>query len=281
MTMASISPLVSVIITTKNNEATLDACLRSIKKQSYSNIELIVVDNNSSDKTKNIAHNYTELVYDKGPERSAQRNYAVQKASGKYILVVDSDMELAIEVVSDCIVEIDDATQAIIIPEESFGKGFWSECKALERSFYVGIDWIEAPRFFTKSLYEKVGGYDENMVGGEDWDLCSRIRQQTNVGRIKSYIRHNEGHLKLSEIIQSRKYYARGFKQHYDKPKVDGQKSGIVQAVSVFKLLLSRPRKLFKKPTIGGGVLITKFLEFGTIAYFMYIKRPTRMDSGE
>ena len=63
-------PLVSVVITTKNEEKNIDNCLESIKLQTYpqDRIEIIVVDNNSSDKTKEIARRYTNNVLNCGPE---------------------------------------------------------------------------------------------------------------------------------------------------------------------------------------------------------------------
>ena len=153
------TPLISVIVTTRNNHQTLDACLRSIAAQSYGNIELIVVDNNSSDDTKDIAKRYTKLVFDKGPERSAQRNFAVAKASGDYVCIIDSDMELSEDVIASCVETVTEHKYgAVIIPEESFGEGFWAQCKKLERSFYVGVDWIEAARFFDKKIYHQAGG---------------------------------------------------------------------------------------------------------------------------
>src|SRR5687767_12224398 len=147
------NPLVSIIVTTYNNHATLDACLASILAQDYPRKELIVVDNYSTDDTKEIAQKYTGMVFDKGPERSAQRNYAVEQARGTYVVIVDSDMELSPHVVSACVEAAKEqpALGGIIIPEESFGQGFWAQCKRLERSFYVGVDWIEAARFFDKA----------------------------------------------------------------------------------------------------------------------------------
>lgn len=50
-------PLVSIIIPTRNSAQFLGACLTSIINQTYKNIEMIVVDNNSTDKTKEIAKN--------------------------------------------------------------------------------------------------------------------------------------------------------------------------------------------------------------------------------
>lgn len=51
------NPLVSVIIPTQNSFKTLEKCLKSVKNQSYKNVEIIVVDNNSTDNTKEIAKN--------------------------------------------------------------------------------------------------------------------------------------------------------------------------------------------------------------------------------
>lgn len=266
--MDQTSPLVSVIVTTKNNASTIEACLKSIAAQTYSNIEIIVVDNNSTDRTTDIAKMYTDHVYSKGPERSAQRNYAVTKSSGDYVLIIDSDMDVNPAVVSECAAAVTEKFQAVIIPEESFGEGFWAQCKALERSFYVGVDWIEAPRFFAKDLYTSVGGYDEAMSGGEDWDLRHRISSKTSIAHISAIIRHNEGHLTLKEIITSRKYYAKGFQQQYDKPRVEGQKSGAAQAMGTFTLFFSQPGKLFAHPIRGIGMLFMKVVEFGTIGIF-------------
>src|SRR5262245_48197635 len=98
--------LVSVIVTTKNNTATLDDCLKSIvKQQSYRPIELIVVDNFSTDDTQEIAKKYTSNVFVKGPERSTQRNYGVKKAKGEYVMIIDSDMNLSPKVIEQCVKE--------------------------------------------------------------------------------------------------------------------------------------------------------------------------------
>ena len=78
-------PLVSIIVTTKNEEKNIENCLKSVKNQNYpqNKIEIIVVDNNSIDKTKQIALRYTDKVYNFGPERSAQRNFGVEKSKWK------------------------------------------------------------------------------------------------------------------------------------------------------------------------------------------------------
>ncbi len=201
------NPLISIIVPTRNSQLFLGNCLRSIKNQSYKNIEIIVVDNNSTDKTVEIAKKYTKLVFNRGPERSAQRNYGALKSKGNFLLFIDSDMELSKNVVADCVLlshkskVIGQALGGIIIPEESFGVGFWAQCKALERTFYEGVDWIEAARFFSKETFKEFRGYDEKQTGTEDFDLPQRIKNrygENSMRRIESLIYHNEGKLSLS-----------------------------------------------------------------------------------
>ena len=86
---------VSVVIATKDEEKNIGRLLESIKKQTYCSWEIIVVDNSSSDGTVKLARKYTRAVYNCGPERSAQRNFGVDKSLGKYVLILDADMELS------------------------------------------------------------------------------------------------------------------------------------------------------------------------------------------
>lgn len=258
-------PLVSVIVPTFNSSPFLDACLRSIKNQSYENIELIVVDNNSRDNTKEIARSYTEKVFNCGPERSAQRNYGVSKSVGTCVAIIDSDMVLAPDVVQSCIEEMEKnpSLQGIVIPEESFGDGWWSQCKKLERSFYIGIGWMEAARFFTRQAYERTGGYNESMVSGEDWDLSQRIGRIGKIGRVDSYIYHNEGRISLLKTIKKKYYYAQKFSHYVSVNQGEikiAQQTGII---SRYLLFFSSPGKLFSNPFLGLSMIFMKTCEFG------------------
>src|SRR3989344_5032913 len=97
------NPRVSVIITTKNEQEVISDILESIKKQTYKNYEIILVDNYSSDKTIKIAKGYTKKVFTKGPERSAQRNFGVEKARGEYVFILDADMVLTKKVLEEAV----------------------------------------------------------------------------------------------------------------------------------------------------------------------------------
>jgi glycosyltransferase involved in cell wall biosynthesis len=210
-------PLVSVIIPTYNSSRTLERCLKSIKDQTYPNIELIVVDNNSKDKTKEIARKFTDKVYNKGPERSAQRNYGVKRSKGEYVLVHDSDIYFNPNTIQECVDTIEAGPYgALILPEKSIGEGYWVKVKAFERSFYVGNDYIEAARFFPRDIYTQLGGYDENLTGPEDWDLTVRIRELgLSIGRTQSFLKHDEGRIDLFGSSKKKKYYAKDMFSKY------------------------------------------------------------------
>ncbi|MGZ3744083.1 MAG: glycosyltransferase family 2 protein [Pseudobdellovibrionaceae bacterium] len=258
-------PLVSVIVPTFNSSLFLDACLRSIKEQSYEDIELIVVDNNSQDNTKEIAQRYTEKVFNCGPERSAQRNYGVAKSAGEYVAIIDSDMELSKDVIKSCFAEIEHKPDvlALVIPEESFGEGWWASCKKLERSFYVGVEWMEAARFFRKQAYTEVGGYNESMVSGEDWDLSQRVGRLGKLSRIDDHIYHNEGKISLLKTIKKKYYYAQKFARYVCSNKSEEKLNKQTGILTRYSLFFSKPRKLFSNPFLGFSMVFMKTCEFG------------------
>lgn len=257
--------LVSVIITTRNSASTLRNCLESLKKQRHSALEIIVVDRNSQDSTKDIARAYTDSVFNKEPERCAQRNYGLEKANGSYVFFIDSDMELSPGVVEEAVETLGDHPEAggVIIPEESFGVGFWSQCKKLERSFYVGIDWMEAARFFKREDIVAIGGYDESLVSGEDWDLSQRAAKKGPLLRISSFIYHNEGKISLLKTISKKYYYAGKITGYTGKREHAEAQAKQTSVLSRYKLFLSDPFKLFRHPLLGAGMLFMKTCEFG------------------
>lgn len=214
-------PLVSLVITTRNEEKHIANCLESIKAQTYpeAKIEIIVVDNNSTDRTKEIAMEYTDKVYNKGPERSAQRNFGVHQARGKYILYLDADMILSPDVIKECVVKCDkENVDALYIPEKITGEGFWIKVRNFERSFYNATP-IDCVRFIKRDLFEEVGGFDESLTGPEDWDLDRRIRAGTKrkFDIINAPIYHNEADFNLVEYVKGKNYYIRDIDKYKRK----------------------------------------------------------------
>lgn len=211
------APLVSVIVTTKDEEEHIERCLQAVKDQSYDETELIVVDNDSTDSTKEIALRHADEVYDKGPERSAQRNHGVEKSEGKYVMYLDADMRLSEEVVKQCVEKCEtEGKDALFVPEQIVGEGFWVKVRDFERSFYDATP-IDCVRFIRKSLFQEVGGFDEDLTGPEDWDLDRRIREEGEVDIIDAPLYHDEGRFSFREYLSGKEYYMQDFDKYVEK----------------------------------------------------------------
>ena len=192
-------PFVSLVITTKNEEKNIGNCLESIRWQTHPQnlLEVIVVDNNSSDKTKEVAGKYTDKVFNFGPERSAQRNYGMKMARGKYLMYLDADMILSPTVIEKAVEKLSPVSNiqcpvstippvALYIPEVILGNSYWSKVRRFERSFYDGTV-IDCARFVKKDIFEQTGGFDLNMTGPEDWDFDKKVRKIGSVEVLDKY----------------------------------------------------------------------------------------------
>jgi len=171
-------PLVSVIIPTKNSARTLDKCLKSVQDQTYPNIEIILVDNNSTDNTKEIAKRYTNKVYNKGPERSAQTNYGVKKCSGEYVYKIDSDFVLEKEVVAQCIQKIKEGYDAVVVHNSPDTSVSWiAKVRKFEVDMYKYDITHSSARFVRKEVYQAINGFNEQITAGEDYDFQNKLNR--------------------------------------------------------------------------------------------------------
>ncbi len=262
------SLLVSIIITTKNEEVHLPHLLDSITKQTYKYIETIVVDNASMDGTVRIAKQFKALVWNKGPERSDQRNFGMKKAKGDYVLFLDADMILTPSVVKECIDTIHEL-RALVIPERSIGQGFWTRCKIMERMCYEGVDWIESARFFKKNIVLQIGGYNTKLTGPEDFELPQRIKFKYGsecIGRIKSYILHDEGKISLAKLFAKKYYYGRKMRRYRAVSESKAYFAKQTNPFNRFALFFRRWDLLVKDPIHAAGMVVLKLMEMAALA---------------
>jgi glycosyltransferase involved in cell wall biosynthesis len=269
-------PTVTVAIATHNSKRTIEKCLKSIKTQSYPNIDIVVVDSLYYDKKKQveckkIIKKYARYFQD-GPERSIQRNRGIKEGKGKYILIIDQDMYLTPKVVEECYEHMmKNNNIAITIPEISIGKGFWTECVALERyvTTYLETSLNECCRFFKKSDALKIGGYDPKIVGVEDSDFHYRIAKLGRIGKIKSHINHDEGKTKFWQRVKKKYYYSSAFRMYLKKyPHI------ATNQFFPFKKAYLKHWKLFaKNPLVTGGIVLLRSAEIGAGIFGLIFKK--------
>jgi glycosyltransferase involved in cell wall biosynthesis len=126
------APLVSVIIPTYNSARTLPMALRSIKRQTYPSVEIIVVDRYSRDGTPYVASRFGAHVIQADTERAEAKNIGLKAAKGQHVLFLDSDMELTPTVIQVCVrlMEGNSAIGAVIIHEITVGNSLVAKIRS-------------------------------------------------------------------------------------------------------------------------------------------------------
>lgn len=267
-------PLISVVIATYRSEETIENCIKSILNQTYPNVEIIIVDAKNYDKKekeqcRKIIARYKVRYFEDGPERSIQRNRGIKEAKGEYILLLDQDMYLTKDVIYDCFTTIKKGFVALLIPEISIGKGYWSQCVALERyiSTYLETGLNECCRFFRKNDALKIEGYDPEIVGAEDSDFHYRMKELGKIGKIKSIIYHDEGRTRVLERIMKKYYYSKAFRLYVKRyPTI------AINQFSPLKLAyLNHLDLLFQHPVLLSGIIFFRGGEVlaGTLGLFI------------
>ncbi len=88
------APLVSFCIPTKNRERTIASCLQSIRAQDYPRLEIIVIDNGSTDRTAEIARRYADVVEQSDQPLGAVRQRSIELSRGAILAMFDDDIIL-------------------------------------------------------------------------------------------------------------------------------------------------------------------------------------------
>lgn len=115
------SPLISVIVPVYNVESYLDACLNSIKQQTYQNLEIIVVEDCSTDSSSivlqpHLTDERVKLIqHAKNSGLSAARNTGIDAATGEYIMFVDSDDIIDLNLVQSCLLAAQESDADVVL----------------------------------------------------------------------------------------------------------------------------------------------------------------------
>ena len=177
--------ILSIIIPTYNEEEYLPILLKSIKKQSFENYEIIVADANSTDRTREIAKEYGCVVVDGGLP-AVGRNNGAKVAKGEYLLFLDSDLELTDDYLRDALYEFRmerlgiAITQMLPMSHNVDDKIFHD----FANYFMIGVEKIKPHGagcygiIVRKELHDECGGFDESLTFGEDTDYIERLAKK-------------------------------------------------------------------------------------------------------
>lgn len=176
-------PLVSVIIPVYNKEQTIERCLASLCRQTYGNIEILVVNDGSRDHTKEVLNRYKRkdgrihIIDKKNTGVSDSRNRGIRQANGKYIQFVDGDDWLTADAVEQCVeiaeryrVDMIVSDYYRVVGRNIYKKGHRKEEGLVSRKEYAAC-MMEAPaNFYYGVLWNKF--FRADIIKREDLN-CS------------------------------------------------------------------------------------------------------------
>jgi glycosyltransferase involved in cell wall biosynthesis len=184
---------VSVIIPTYNEEKMIGECLESLGKQTYKDIEVIVIDDGSTDTTSQLLRGAGKTgqvkVFSQGHKGAgAARNLGASKASGEILVFVDADMTFDKDFITKLIQPIvTGRTNGTFSKEEyvSNWDNVWARCWNLNQGWepkrrhpkgYPNKQKVF--RAILRSEFETVGGFDPKFGYMDDWSLSRKLKYQ-------------------------------------------------------------------------------------------------------
>jgi glycosyltransferase involved in cell wall biosynthesis len=180
-------PLVSIIIPCYNGERYLPQAIESALGQDYPRIEVIVVDDGSTDRSSTIAHRYpVRYIHQQNRGLSGARNSGIRSSRGIYLAFLDADDRLRSEAISagvrslechpDCAMAVGD--HVFVSDDGSHLTGSGKDClsafhyEALLKSNFVEVT---SSALFRRSVLDRVGHFNTKLRVAEDYDLYLRI----------------------------------------------------------------------------------------------------------
>lgn len=182
--------LVSVIIPVYNNEKYITRCINSVLSQTYRNIEVILIDDGSSDNSGLFCDEFSKkdnrikVIHQKNQGVSVARNVGIVISKGKYIIFVDSDDYISPNLIEKCVESATDDTDIIMFDyiEDYGSKQINKELNNLYccnyESIIDGIMWDKIPsypwnKFYKRELWSDIK-YPEN-INFEDLAVMPKI----------------------------------------------------------------------------------------------------------
>ncbi len=211
--------LVSIIIPCYNQGIYLDDSVNSALAQTHQNIEIIIINDGSTDSyTNELLKNYhkpkTKVITTKNNGLAEARNVGIRNASGIYILPLDADDKIAPEYCEKAVRVIESDPKVGIVHGETQNFGADTNIRkdppySLEAMLRRNI--ILCSSLYRREDWEKVGGYNKNMkYGGEDWDFWLSLielgRKVYKIPEIMFYYRIRPG--SMARSIDEQKFRA-------------------------------------------------------------------------
>ena len=189
-------PLISIIIPTYNREKTIGRAIKSAVFQTYPNLEIIVVDDGSTDNSKNAVKQLKDkriayVSHKTNLGASAGRNTGVEKARGEYIAFLDSDDRWMLNKLEKQMAVFQKKTSTGVVYCRYYivkGKrkeiSSWPEISKyngkLHEELLIGNFITSSSALLKKKILEKSAGFDTKLPAYQDWEFFLRVSKYAN-----------------------------------------------------------------------------------------------------
>lgn len=212
------SRLVSLIITVYNRQQYLAATIESILAQTFTDFELIIWDDGSTDNTLAIATNYAQrdsrikVFSDSNEGQGKALVKAIEQARGKYLGTVDSDDLLHPEALAKTSTVLESNsnlgmvyTDHVVIDAAGIEQGLGTRCSIPYSKERLLIDFMTFHfRLMRRDVYDALGGFDSSLSTAEDYDLCLRFSEVTQIEHLSEplyYYRWHDNNLSNTQQL--------------------------------------------------------------------------------
>jgi glycosyltransferase involved in cell wall biosynthesis len=186
------NPLISVIMPAYNAAEYIAKAVESVLIQNYRNFELIVVDDGSTDDTRDIVAGFKDdkikYFYKENAGPASTRNLAIKKSKGAFLINLDTDDTIMPDFISRHLMEFEEHPEADLIycddcligeddkPIRVIERPEYRYRESLIRDlFRCGFPVVPFRTCIRRSVFDKIGFYDDGLSVGEDYDMIRRF----------------------------------------------------------------------------------------------------------
>ena len=205
------NPNLSIVIPAYNEENCIAECIKSLKKQTYKNFEIIIVDDGSKDKTREIVKSFKEIKLISGQHNGpgASRNLGAKQAKGKILVFVDADMTFDKDYLKYLIKPLSKG-EVIGVENEiqissNFESNIWSRCWG--KFFFNGKNKDRKIfRAIKKSEFFRMNGFDSMYGYGDDQTFFIKYGVKPDIA--KGAICYHKAPENFKEVYKQSKWIA-------------------------------------------------------------------------
>lgn len=181
------TPLVSIILSCRNSEKIISESLSSLILQSYNKIEIIIIDNGSTDDSSIIINNFIiankscniQFIQQEKASTSSAKNNAFKSAKGEFLLFLDASEFIDPTYIDKCLKVFREKLDTLIVYSDvGYINGSKKEILDLEnysRDNILFVNSISSFAMFRNFAFRAVGLFDEEIEYGAEWDLWIKM----------------------------------------------------------------------------------------------------------